>query len=242
MDINSIRSLFPITTKCTYLNHADVGPIPASVQTAMAEQGRLHMEYIGSARNKVQDRYRAGRFLAAQLVEGSADRVSYIQNSADGLSIVINGIDWQEGDNLIIPAKAFPTNYHPWMKLKQRGVEVRLIELHNGCLTPDALKPLIDERTRLVSISQVQFFNGFRVDLASFSEICHAHDALLVVDGTQAVGGMTLDMWSSGTDVLIVSAHKWILGPWGIGFMVFSDRAFEALEVSHIGLKSLRNP
>ncbi|RVD45370.1 aminotransferase class V-fold PLP-dependent enzyme, partial [Mesorhizobium sp. M7A.F.Ca.ET.027.03.2.1] len=86
------------------------------------------------------------------------------------------------------------------------------------------------------------FYSGFRVDLAAFADVCSHHDALLVVDGTQSVGVLDLDMATDGVDVVVVSAHKWLLGPLGIGFMAFSQRAFERVCPRVVGWLSVSEP
>lgn len=94
---------------------------------------------------------------------------------------------------------------------------------------------------QLVAVSHVQFYSGFRVDLAAFGEICRDNDALLVVDGTQSVGVQSLDMQADGVDVLVVSAHKWMLGPVGIGFISFSERSFGHIHPRIVGWLSVKD-
>ncbi|MCB0000397.1 MAG: aminotransferase class V-fold PLP-dependent enzyme, partial [Anaerolineales bacterium] len=106
----------------------------------------------------------------------------------------------------------------------------------------DHFRQAIDGRSRILAVSYVQYSSGFRSDLAKLGQLCRDHDMLLVVDGTQAVGAMQIDVTAAGVDVLAVSAHKWMLGPLGIGFMALSDRALERLAVKKVGWLSVRNP
>ncbi len=242
LDIIAIRSEFPVVEHCTYLNHAAVGPISRQVQQAVIERTHLHLEQPDRASAISAPIYQRGRDLAAQLVGARPERIAYIQNTSHGLSLVANGLPWRAGDNVIVPELEFPSNYLIWSGLSSRGVELREFPATGGRLLPEQLESLVDERTQVVTLSHVQFYNGFRSDLASFAEICRRHDALLVVDGTQSIGAIDLDIAATGVDVLVVSAHKWMLGPLGVGFMALSDRAFERVSVTSVGWLSVNDP
>ncbi len=202
----------------------------------------MHMEQIEHVGELFAPIYSKGRELAARLVGARPERIAYVQNTSHGLSLVADGINWREGDNVVVPAAEFPSNYLVWKSLQSKGVVLRPWPFVEGRLTTDGLQGLVDARTRVVAISQVQFFNGFKCDLAAFGAICQRHNALRVVDGTQSVGAMAIDIAATGVDALVVSAHKWMLGPLGIGFMALSDRAFERIEVHFLGWLSVKEP
>ncbi len=241
-DLAAVRREFPIVERCIYLNHAAVGPISHRVRQAMMARNDLHMEQVDRASELAAPIYRKGRVLAARLVGARPERIAYVQNTSHGLSLVADGINWREGDNVVVPAEEFPSNYLVWKTLESKGVLLRHWPLVEGRLTTDGLQGLVDARTQVVAVSQVQFDNGFKCELAAIGEVCQSHDALLVVDGTQSVGAMAIDIAASGVDALIVSAHKWMLGPLGIGFMALSDRAFERIEVHFVGWLSVNEP
>ncbi|MCB8945801.1 MAG: aminotransferase class V-fold PLP-dependent enzyme [Ardenticatenaceae bacterium] len=241
-DVTAVRREFPITENCVYVNHAAVGPISRRVQQAMQEQSELHLTQIDTSREMSLARYEEGRRLAAQLVGSRPEQVAYIQNTSHGISLIANGLTWQAGDNVVLPELEFPSNYLAWLGLQAQGVELRFMKTENGRLLPDQLHQLIDQRTKVVTLSHVQFFNGFQCDLAAFGDICQQHGALLVVDGTQSVGALRVDVGAMGIDALVVSAHKWMLGPLGIGFMALSPRALQRLKVAVVGWLSVERP
>ncbi len=241
-DLAAVRADFPITVRCTYVDHAAVGPISRPVQAAMVEQATLQMDWCSLRSDVWRNRETRARELAAALVNAAPERIAMIQNTSHGLSIVTQGIDWRAGDNVVLAACEFPSNYYPWINLEARGVEVRLAARDDGRPAAADLAPLIDARPRVVAVSQVQFMTGFRSDLGPIAELCHGQDALLVVDGTQGFGAMTIDLAATGVDVFAVSAHKWLLGPLGIGFLALSDRAFERLSVAAVGWLSVEQP
>lgn len=236
----SIRDQYPVTQSAIYFNHAAAGPISLKVKEAMAavteDQARFgvihHSDWV--------QRYGRVRGQLARLVGSAPEHISFSQNTSHGLSIAANGLSFASGDNVVVPAVEFPSNYYPWLNLEQHGVEMRRVPAPLGYATASDIANLIDRRTRLVAVSFVQFSNGYRYDLAAISEICAKHNVLLVVDGTQGVGALVLDV--DGIDVLAVSAHKWMLGPLGIGFVHFSDKAMEALHPATVGWLSVEKP
>ena len=240
--LEDLRRAFPICGRVTYLNHAATGPISRDVQAAIQRQTEIHVLHHETASARFKPVYDNCRAAAARLAGAHPDRVAFIQNTSHGISLLANGQDWRAGDVVIVPEMEFPSNYLAWLALEARGVELRRLKLVNGRATPEELARVIDRRTRIIALSQVQYFNGFRADLAAFAEIAHAHDARLIVDGTQSTGAIGIDVETTGIDALVVSAHKWMLGPLGIGFMALSDRMLAETRVSQLGWLSVVDP
>jgi len=124
------------------------------------------------------------RQVIAQLINAEPEEIAFIKNTTQGVLIAANGIKWNEGENVVLPHGEFPANVYPWLALKERGVEVRLVNpvypwlalkergvevrLVNpvdGKVTADMLMEACDGKTRAVSVSAVQFSTGYRVDL-----------------------------------------------------------------------------
>ena len=182
------------------------------------------------------------RAQVAWLVGSQPANIAFVQNTSFGISIAANGIDWQHGDNLVIPAREFPSNYYPWLNLADRGVELRTVAAPDGNAQIDAIAAAIDGRTRAVTVSAVQYSNGHRYDLAALGQLCRDRGVVFVVDGTQAVGALMIDADAAAIDVLAVSSHKWMLGPPGIGFIHVSDRALDVIRPSVVGWLSVADP
>ena len=240
--LSKLRDDFPITQKTFYLDHAASGPISRNVAAAVQEQLSLHRDDLVGANKIYAGRYGEARAAAARLVGSRSDRIAFIQNTSHGMSLIANGQPWRPGDNVIVPGMDFPLNYLPWLRLESLGVEMRRIEAKDGRVTASILADAVDERTRVIALSAVQYYNGYRVDLAQIAALARTHDAMLVVDGTQAVGAMRIDVEAVGLDALVVSAHKWMLGPLGIGFMALSDRMMPRTEVTQLGWLSVNDP
>lgn len=240
--LENVRSDIPFLTKGIYVDNASVSPIPTRVQKASERYNALLAEDLRNARPLSQAVFDKGRGLAARLVGSQSQNIAYIQNTAHGLSIVALGIEWRSGDNVIVCEQEFPSNYLCWLQLAEKGVEVRRFASNDGTILPDQIRNMIDGRTRLVSLSHVQFYSGFRVDVSAFGELCSKYGALLVVDGTQSVGAVTVDVAAAGIDVLAVSAHKWLMGPRGVGFAAFSQRALDEIKPRIVGWLSVQDP
>lgn len=239
----TLRALFPVTQRAIYLNHAAVSPPPTPTINAMQSQLADVCEN-GSVnfRNWIAVKENTRRLVAGMLC-ALPEQVAFMRNTSDGLSTVANGLDWRPGDNLVTFRGEFPANVYPWLRVRDAfGVEVRLCEERDGRIDLDELIGLIDGKTRIVAISQIQFASGFRADLERIGRAARARDALLVVDVIQALGVVPLDVQSELVDVAAAACHKWLLTPEGLGLLYLSARARERIQPTLVGWTSVPNP
>ncbi|HEY0513671.1 MAG TPA: aminotransferase class V-fold PLP-dependent enzyme [Thermoanaerobaculia bacterium] len=234
---------FPVVETCAYLNHAGVGPLTRRSAARM----RMLAEWVSCSGDRFwperQQEAERVRGLAARLLGAREDReVAFVENTSSGLSLVAEGLDWRPGDNVVGAAFEFPSNVYPWMSLADRGVEYRRAQERDGRIDPEELLSLIDGRTRMLALSWVQYASGFRSDLARLGRACRERDVLFVVDVIQGLGALALDVERDFVDVAAASAHKWLLGPEGIGVLYVSDRVVERLRPVRSGWRSMRDP
>src|SRR5207245_9659024 len=130
----------------------------------------------------------------AELLSVGAESITFTKNTTAGLGLVAAGLDWEAGDNIVGVHHEFPSNIYPWMGLKRKGVELRLYQPEQGRIDIKAVVALCDRRTRVLAISAVQFWNGFRTDLGALATALRGRDVLLVVDAGQAVDGLQLGL------------------------------------------------
>ena len=183
------------------------------------------------------------RNLAAEMIGARPEQIAFMRNTSDGLSTVANGLRWRSGDNLITFANEFPSNIYPWLRLREAfGVEIRMCEERDGRLEIEELIDLIDDRTRVIAISQVQYASGFRADLERLGRAARSVDALLVVDVIQAMGVIPTNVEAELIDVAAGACHKWLLTPEGVGVLYLSDRARERIEPTLVGWVSVPDP
>jgi selenocysteine lyase/cysteine desulfurase len=241
--LNRFRAEFPVTGHSAYLNHAAVAPIPRrAVQrmAAMAEDVSRTGDQHWAERNQEEERVRG---LAARLLGARDPReVAFCENTSTGISMIAEGfVDWQPGDNVIGAALDFPSNVYPWMHLADYGVEYRQVEERDGRIDDDELLSRIDGRTRILALSWVQYASGYRCNLERIGRVCRERGILLVVDAIQGLGGLALDVERDFVDAAVASAHKWLLGPEGIGLLYVSDRVLDRLRPTRAGWRSMRD-
>ena len=228
---------FPLDADVIYLNHAGVAPWPrraAETVTAFAEQNvrRGAADYPSWMAVESELRERLARLVGV----ADPDDVALVKNTSEGLSLVAYGLDWRPGDNVIISDQEFPSNRMVWESLATRfGVEVRDVRLTGATTPEDALIGAMDERTRLLPVSSLQYGTGLRMDLPRLGEACRAHGALFCVDAIQTLGALPFDAPAIGADFVIADGHKWMLGPEGLGMFYSRPEARERLRLQQFG-------
>src|SRR5437870_1958060 len=167
MDWNTLRNEFPITRRWAFFDHAAVAPLTGRAQRALTEWA-ADMAAHGVAHEPVWSRcVEEVRGLCGRLLNADPLDIAFIKNTSEGIGIVAEGYPWRPGDNVVTAEDEYPANRYPWMNLAARGVEVRAVASRGGRLLLDDLRAAIDGRTRLVSLSFVEFATGFRNDLTA---------------------------------------------------------------------------
>lgn len=219
----NLAAEFPQTPGLCYLNHAAVAPWP---QRAAEAVRRFVEENVSrGARDYpqwmvVEQRLRE-RFMRL-LNAPSSDDVALVKNTSEALSFVAFGLDWSEGDEIVISDEEFPSNRVVWEALASQGVKVLKVNLQ-GDDPETALLAACTPRTRLLSISAVQFASGLRLDLARLGRGCREREVLFCIDAIQQLGARPFDVQAYDCDFAMADGHKWLLGPEGLG--VFYCRA-----------------
>jgi len=229
----------PITQQWAYFDHAAVAPISGPAQQAMSRVLLESAEQGDTRWSQWYERLQQTRRRAASLVSADESEIALVPNTTAGISIVAEGRDWQEGDNVVTLADEFPSNLYPWMNLASRGVETRRVETEHGRVDWNRLEDACDERTRIVSLSWVGYANGFRRHLRTAAEIAHRRGALLFVDAIQALGVFPLDVRQVPVDFFAADGHKWLLGPEGAGLLYIRREHLERLRPLGVGWHSV---
>ena len=217
MDCAATRSLFPLTKQFIYMNHAGAAPMSERARAAIEAvmEQLTNRPYPRGLPGEEADRLRQS---IARLVGAEPENIGLVRGTAHGLSLLAQGLDWRDGDNVVGARGEYPANVYPWMALRDRGVEFRMAEPVDGRITPDAVLGLVDDRTRVVALSHVEFWNGYRVDLETIGCELDRRGVLFAVDAIQSVGALCLNLSTLPVDFMAAGAHKWLLGPQGIGF------------------------
>ncbi len=208
---------FALSPDICYLNHAAVAPWPqrtvAAVQRFARENGESGTRYYARWLDVEQQL----RQQLAQLVNaGSIDEIALLKSTSEALSIVAWGMDWRSGDQIIISNQEFPSNRIVWESLRPLGVEVIEVNISDSDAPEAVIIGRINARTRLVSLSSVQYSSGLALDLAPIGAACRDQGVAFCVDAIQSLGVKPFDAQACHADFVMADGHKWMLGPEGL--------------------------
>ncbi|RTZ72392.1 MAG: aminotransferase [Gammaproteobacteria bacterium] len=226
---------FDLDPGIIYLNHAAVAPWPRRTAEAVAAFAGENRRF-GAADYprwlEVETRLR--RRLARLVGAASPDDIALVKNTSEALSLIAFGLEWRPGDNVVSFAGEFPSNRLVWQAFGEQGVELRLADPASA--DPEAaLLALCDERTRLVSISSVQYASGLRARLETVGSFCRERGILFCVDAIQSLGALPFDVETAGADFVVADGHKWMCGPEGLALFWSRPQAREQLRLLQYG-------
>jgi selenocysteine lyase/cysteine desulfurase len=231
-----ISQEFPLDPALVYLNHAAVAPWPKRTADAVARFAeencrRGAQRYPAWADVEQRLRERLQRLIGAR----SSGEIALLKSTSEGLSVIAQGLDWRAGDNVVVPAQEFPSNRIVWEALGTCGVQVRSVDIAELPDPESALLAAFDGRTRLLSVSSVQFDSGLRLDLARLGRACEAAGVLFCVDAIQSLGAVPLNVREIRADFVVADGHKWMLGPEGIALFYCRQELLENLRLHQFG-------
>lgn len=228
---------FPGSQETIYFNHGGISPLPARTQARVkwAIDGFARQPGHFWVQHGLVYAERLRQEMAAYLNAASPLEIVPMATTSAGLNAVAQAIAWQPGDNVLFCDVEFPANAYPWLSLARDGVEARLVPATDGGLTLAALEPYVDDRTRVIAASAIQFFTGHRTDLTAVGRFCQERGILFVVDAIQAIGHMAIDVQAMHIDVLACGGQKSLLALPGQGFLYVRQAVAEQLRPRFIG-------
>lgn len=245
MTPEELRAAIPATEDVAYFNTGASAPSPRPVVDAIADFAAYHAyESPGG-----EGMYEAGwgvqedaRRAVARLLGTEADRIAMTQSTTDGINLVAGSLDWQPGDVVVRTDAEHPSGRLPWARLADvRDIEVRVVEGDAGRFDPDDFAGAVTD-AKLVCLSAVTWNYGTQLPVREVVELAHDAGALVLVDAVQAPGQLPMDAADLGVDFLAGAGHKWLLGPWGAGFLYVHDDARRQLEPIRIGGHGVEDP
>lgn len=233
---------FPWCRERIYLNHASIGPIPVRTQRAIDAVETKRRNPAHCTDEELQGILAAGRIAAARLLNASPAEVALAPNTSYGLNMAAQALPLRAGDVVLVSDGEFPANVYPWLLQARRGVRTELIPRTAEGWPDEArlLDRLADPRVRVVAVSFVQFASGYRADLDRLGAACRERGTFLVVDAIQGLGQCPLDVSRTPVDMLSCGAQKWLLGPWGSGFLYVRRNLIRTLEPAFAGWMAFR--
>ena len=230
-----VRADFPVVGTRTFLNSAYITPVPrqvVAVGQAFVESKSLRPIPLGDMLKKT-DEVR-GQF--ARLVNAGPDEIGFLFATSEGANVVANALDLGRDDNVVIDELHYETEFVLYRHLEStKGVELRIAKHRDGTIDIRDFEPLVDRRTKLVSVSWVSHQNGFRHDMRPIADLAHAHGALFYADAIQAVGMFPIDVRQAGVDFLCCGTYKWLLGGFGVAPFFIRRELLDRIRIDRFG-------
>ena len=237
------REEFPVTREKVWFNTATYGPLPVSnvrAQHALLD-GMMHgasppgLGHWWEGANEV--RAKVGWFIGCD-----PDDVALLRSTGEGISLVSLGLDWRPGDEVVLYDQEFPSGVYPFLALERRGVRVRFVEDRGRHrFDADDVAAVMSDRTRVVCVSLVNCYHGFRAPVEQISELCRSRGCLLLVDAVQAAGILPVNVPALGADLVSAHGYKSLCSGYGISFCYVSPALREQLEVVAPGWKNIED-
>ncbi|MDY9923995.1 cysteine desulfurase [Methanobacterium sp.] len=240
MKTADVRRDIPLLEDVIYLDAASTTPTPRPVVDAMcdyfynynANTGRGAYRLAVKASHKLDE----AREKIARFVNSHPDEIIFTKNTTEAINMVAHGLEFEEGDNVVVPNIEHHSNLVPWLNLRSKGVELRVVNAdENGVVDPDAVEKAVDENTRLISITHISNSIGSVQPVEEIAKIANKTGALYLVDAAQSAGHISVDVKKLGADFIAFPGHKGLLGPVGTGFLYCTRNAQEKLQPLNLG-------
>ena len=234
--VNIIESEFTLSDELCYLNHAAVSPWPKRTVDAV----KRFAEENGSSGSRYYDRWlETEQLLRRQLQTligaSSSDEIALLKSTSEALSVVAYGLDWSAGDQVIISSQEFPSNRIVWESLRPLGVEVIAVDIDSTANPEEKIIDAITPRTRLLSVSSVQYATGLALDLDPIGAVCRQQGVAFCVDAIQGIGVKPFDVEACQADFAMADGHKWMLGAEGLALFYCRREWIERLSLKQYG-------
>ena len=230
-----VRAEFPVVRERNYLNSAYITPVPHAVVAAgqaFVASKAMRPISLGDMLEKT-DQVRA-QF--ARLVNASADEIGFLFSTSEGENVVAEALDLGPGDNVVIDELHYETEFVLYRHLEAaRKIELRIAKHRQGRVESADFEPLVDRRTKLVSVAWVSHQNGFRHDMKPLADLSHAHGALFYTDAIQAAGMFQIDVRRADVDVLCCGTYKWLLGGFGVAPFFIRRESLDRIRLDRFG-------
>jgi len=237
-DISALREKeFPWARDTIFLNHASTGPLPERSRKAIEACTRERASPGSLTDDRLMRILADGRAKAARLIGAETEEIALATNTSFGINLAACMLPLAPGDVVLVSDQDFPANVFPWRRIADRGVRLEILpRTRDGWPDEARMKERMqDVRVKVLAVSQVEFHTGFRLDLDGLGAVARATGTFLVVDAIQALGHVPFDVRATPVDILSCGAQKWLLSPWGSGFLYVRRGLIEELESPFAG-------
>ncbi|MEP7065769.1 MAG: aminotransferase class V-fold PLP-dependent enzyme [Gemmatimonadota bacterium] len=244
-DVNALRAReFPWTLESdtTFLDNAKTGALPASGVQALKDWADLRAAPFRLSTYQDLEVFRRARELVAKLIGAKIEEIACMHNTSYGINVASLCLPLGSGDVVLTYEGEYPADVYPWMSLARKGVKLELIPKKNGLQDEERLLEELERpEVKVVTMSWVSFSTGYRADLATIGRECRKRGIYFVVDAIQGVGAMTLDVSKVEVDILACGGQKWLLAPWGTGFVYVREELARTLDPAVVGWLAMKS-
>lgn len=240
MNIDDVRKDFPVLSNSVYLNTGGTGPISVKIAKEIQniyEYARDYGPDTPKVKSDLENRMEETRSLLANLFNVPINAIAFTRAISEGMNIVAHGMDWVKGDEIIVSSEEHPSGIMPWLNLRDKFgvkvVKVKVSEDKNTFLSE--LNDLINKNTKLISLSHVTTDTGHKLPAKEICSLAHENGVAVIFDGAQSAGQFSIDLNDIDCDFYSFTAHKWLLGGWGVAGFYVKPEWIEKLNISWTG-------
>lgn len=227
--ISSQRHLFSIPRELAYFNCAYLSPQLNSASQAAAAGAKIKQSPWNISSDDFFDGPEKARSLFADIVGCAAENIALVPSVSYGVAIVGKNLLPDPGQRIVMLAEQFPSNVYSWLSLaRERDLVIDFVQKTEGRSWSESVLESLEKPAALVALPNVHWTDGSLIDLAPIAQRCHAIGAKLVLDLTQSLGVMRVDIAELDPDFIFCAAYKWLLCPYGSGFVYVAPRWHDA--------------
>ena len=241
IDFEKIRKEeWPVLETMTFLDAACVSFAPQRTVKALkafADMTAVQEEANSSAHHIAMDSLRHKAYdEAAKLLNADPEEIALVESTSHGLNIAAQGIELQDGDNIITTNLEFIQVALPWCVMrKDKNIDIRVCKTEDNRFTAKDFAALVDDKTKLIVMSTLEWCNGWQTDLKELGDYCKEKGVYLVVDAVQQLGVTKIDTKACHIDILTAGGHKWLNSPYGTGVLYVNKETLPKLKQSYAG-------
>jgi len=242
MNLEEARKQFPHIEKgIIYLNHGSISPIPNVVRLGVDKYYQRRATSDIGMRPWTDDLAWETKSKVAAMLQTKPERLAFVHNTADGVSILSSGIEWQEGDRVLLYKYEYPANVYPYLLLKRKGVEIDYMDSKDHRITLDLIKSSVTPKTKLLALSVVQSVTGHRCDIEAIGKFCKEHNIIFALDAIQGLPQAKVDVEKAHVDFLAIAVHKWLMASEGTALIYISEKVQKMIYQISMGASSVDN-
>jgi len=240
MKTTEVRADIPLLEEFIYMDAASTTPTPRPVVEAMCDYFYHYNSNTGrGAYNlavKATQEFNRARIRTAGFINANPADIIFTKNTTEAINLVAHGLEFNKGNNIVVSNMEHHSNLVPWLNLKKRGVEVKIVKAdQNGIIDPLDIEKAVDSNTRLLTVTHISNSIGSVQPVEELGKIAEDNEVLYLIDAAQSAGHMKLDVKNLMADFITFPGHKGLLGPVGTGFLYCTNKLQYELEPINLG-------